>query len=94
MKFNEQRYEKLNAETRVNHISSYATPLLHSTNIAKGERRGKRKLHFWLDYAEPPPIFYKYNKRRESDNNECLNCIVELLPLPCPVALWGVPEEI
>jgi len=33
-------------------------------NIVKGERRGKRKLHFRLDYAEPPPIFYKYSERR------------------------------
>ena len=29
----------------------------------RGKRRGKRKLHFRLDYAEPPPIFYKYSER-------------------------------
>ena len=27
--------------------------------IVKGERRGKWKSHFRLDYAEPYPIFYK-----------------------------------
>ena len=27
------------------------------TNIATGECKGKRKLHFRLDYAEPHPIF-------------------------------------
>ena len=60
----------------------------------KGESRDKRKLHFRLDYAEPPPIFYKYNEGRESDNNECI-CFFELhfgsLPLPCPVALRALP---
>ena len=50
-------------------------------NIVKGERRGKRKLHFRLDYAEPPPIFHKYNEGRESDNNECI-CFFELHSLP------------
>ena len=74
----------------IDFLSSFA-------NIVKGERRGKRKLHFRLDYAEPPPIFYKYNEGRESDNNECI-CFFELhfgsLPLPCPVTLWGVTEEI
>lgn len=43
-----------------------------NSKIVKVKCRGKRKLHFWLDYAEPPPIFYKYNERRESDNNECI----------------------
>ena len=30
------------------------------TNIAKGERKDKRKSYFRFDYAEPHPIFYKY----------------------------------
>ena len=29
----------------------------YSTNIVKGERRGKRKSHFWIDYAEPYLIY-------------------------------------
>ena len=40
----------------IDFLSSFA-------NIVKGERRGKRKFHFRLDYAEPHPIFYKYSER-------------------------------
>jgi len=36
----------------------------------KGERRGKRKFHFRLDYAEPHPIFYKYSERRAQRQTE------------------------
>ncbi|WP_437177970.1 hypothetical protein, partial [Barnesiella intestinihominis] len=32
-------------------------PFFVSTKIAKGERRGKRKIHFRVDYAEPHPFF-------------------------------------
>ena len=37
--------------------------LKYGTNIVKGECRDKRKLYFRLDYAEPPPVFYKYSER-------------------------------
>ena len=33
-----------------------------NANIAKGERKGKRKSHFQFDSAEPHPIFYKYSE--------------------------------
>ena len=40
--------------------------LLYSTNIVKGESRDKGKMEFSrMNYAEPPPIFYKYSERRE-----------------------------
>ena len=52
-----------------------------NSKIVKVKCRGKRKLHFRLDYAEPPPIFHKYNEGRESDNNECI-CFFELHSLP------------
>ena len=54
-----------------------------NSKIVKVKCRGERKSYFQLDYAEPPPIFYKYNEGRESDNNECicfLNCILDLSP--------------
>ena len=35
--------------------------------IVKGERKGKWKSHFRLDYAEPYPIFYKDSEKRAEE---------------------------
>ena len=41
--------------------------ILYSTNIAKGERKDKRKSHFRLGSTESHPTLYKYNERCVQD---------------------------
>jgi len=50
----------VSAETSENYIFGLTMPnrLLYSTNIVKGECKGKRKSHFRLDYAETNLILY------------------------------------
>ena len=49
----------LETEANENFIFGLTMPnrIRYSTNIVKGECRGKRKSHFWIDYAEPYLIY-------------------------------------
>ena len=48
----------MSAKANGNLISDLTMPnrILYSTNIVKGERKGKPKSYFRFDYAEPHPI--------------------------------------
>jgi hypothetical protein len=49
----------VSAEANENLIFGLTMPsrIRYFTNIVKGERKGKRKSPFWIDYAEPYLIY-------------------------------------
>ena len=52
---------------RIKRIAAF----FQKTNIVKGESRDKGEMEFSrMNYAEPPPIFYKYSERREQRQRE------------------------
>ena len=59
---------------RIKRIAAF----FQKTNIVKGESRDKGEMEFSrMNYAEPPPIFYKYSKNVEcTDLYRRDNCFV------------------